>query len=864
MAARARRHANAALALIVAAAVLFALGAGFGPIPALGQALVPGRGIWSSADADLTAATKTAAIRGLSGPVTVSFSQAGLASIAASTDNDAFLAQGYVTASFRFAQMDLERRVGEGRLSQLDGRALLASDRFELRLGLLRTARAEWAATPRASQAGQALISYARGVNDWLAGVTASHQWPVLYELAGVRPPRWTPVDSLVIQELLTQQLDFGTSPLDYALLERSLGPAVTMTWFPVQAVTAQQPYDPGPYRYQRPVPFTAKNANAADVTGRVTAWKRRAAPGRRPASGHGTPSLATAMAVTSILTGMRGLPAGERHLHMDSNAWAASGQAVQGGRAMLAGDPHLQLTLPSDWYEVALSSPHFDVTGASLPGIPAVVLGHNAHAAWSITDAQNQSTFYYSEHTAKDHPGDYFWQGQWRPVRKVRYDIPVRGGGTVALTVDLTVHGPIMTMNGQTTSVDWMGDVPSNDLAAILRVDQSASFTQFRTALKNWGAPAENFAYADDNGNIGIVGAGYYPQPPAGSAPWLPMSGTGGSDLVGTIPFGEIPQVYDPPSHLVITANQRPVGPGYPYYIGTSVDFDPGYRPGEIRQVLSHHHGAVTVADFAGLQGNVTDQLALALVPRLLSALAAASLSPEQRAARTLLAGWNGAMGENSAAASVWSKFLSDYLSAVFKPWWSARKVPVHLDPFGLSLTYSPIPLLEDLQRWTISAPDNWAFTSPGGPPRDAQAVMRAAFTLAVSQLSGRLGPDPSSWRWGRLHSRSIPSITGSPALSYRPYPAGGDPRTVDAADGGMDSSFGPSWRMIVAWTGPGQSTAESVYPGGQSGDPASPWYQNLVAYWRKGRYLTLPAAASRLPGTAVWTLRPPGQAST
>jgi penicillin G amidase len=859
MAGRVRRHANAACALIVAVALLLVLGAGFSSIPALGVVLDPGRGIWASASAGLTATSQTLRLAGLRAPVTVSFSPAGLAAITAPTNRDLFLADGFVTASFRFTQMDLERRLGEGRLAQLDGRPLLASDRFELRLGLLRTARAEWAATPRTSPAGQALLAYAQGVNDWLAATAASHQWPVLDELTGARPRRWTPVDSLVIQEVLTQQLDFGTSPLDYALLDRTLGANLTMKWFAVQAVTAtaRQPYDPGPYRDRAPVPFPAPNANASVLAGVVTAAAAQRAGSRHQLGAGGRISARAAVAASSILAGLRGLPAGEQHVHPDSNAWAADGPAVAGGGAMLAGDPHLQLTLPSDWYQVSLRSPGYDVTGASLPGIPAVVLGRNAHIAWSITDAQNQSTLFYRERTAKSHPGEYFWNGQWRAMRKVHYSIPVHGSASVPLTVDLTVHGPVLTMTGQTTSVDWMGDLPSADLAAILRIDQAASFASFRAALRQWGAPAENFAYADDRGNIGIVGAGYYPQVPAGASPWLPLPGTGSADVTGTIPVAEIPQVYDPPGHVVVTANQRPVTGSYPYYLGTSMNFDPGYRPAEIRQFLSQHP-ALTRADFARLQGNVVDQLAVALVPSLLRALAAGQLTAIQHTASQLLAGWNGAMAEQSAAATLWWAFLRDYLAGVFQPWWTAKKVPAHLDPNALSLSDYPIPLLEDLQQWTISDPANSAFSPPGGPVREAGQVMRTAFGQAVSQLARRLGPVPSSWRWARLHRRSIPSLTGAAALGIGPYPSGGDPRTVDAADGGMDSSFGPSWRLIVDWTGPHQAVAEAVYPGGQSGNPASPWYQNLMSYWRHGRYLSLPAATADQADARVWTLRP------
>src|SRR6201994_20682 len=245
----AARVINVAGALPVSGLLFFVLAAGFGTIPPLGAALDPGNGAWTSASGGRLPGPETLRLTGLQHPVTVTFTAQGVPSIQAATDHDAYLALGYVQARFRLAEMDSERRLGEGRLAQLAGPSELASDPFELLLALLRTAQREWAATPRSSPAGQALLSYARGVNDDLAQVRARGDWPAEFSLARVYPSTWTPVDSLVIQGVLTQELDFTTTPLDYALLERSLGSARTMAWFPVNPRGPQSPFDPGPYR---------------------------------------------------------------------------------------------------------------------------------------------------------------------------------------------------------------------------------------------------------------------------------------------------------------------------------------------------------------------------------------------------------------------------------------------------------------------------------------------------------------------------------------------------------------------------------------------------------------------------------------
>jgi len=840
------RYGNGVAALVASACLLGLLGAGLRTVPALGPVLVPGHGAWTSADGGKLPVSQTLALPGLSKPVQVTFTAQGLASINARTDADTFLALGYLHASFRLTQMDLQRRLAEGKLAQLVGPGGVASDKFELRLGLLRTAWQEWTQMPKYSPAARALIAYSLGVNDYLTQVRASKQWPAVFSLAGVYPSDWTPVDSLAVQGELTQELDFTTTPLDYALLDRSLGAQRTMDWLGVLPPNQQSPYDTGPYRNLGLAPL----AGTPSVADYRVSGQPRSQKGNQAAGTAAMPA-GLAQASAAILAQAGALPAGQLYSAPASNAWAANGPKVAGGGAMLAGDPHLPQTLPSIWYQVALTAPGLAVSGVSVPGLPGILIGHNAHIAWSLTDTQNQATLFYDEQTVASLPGEYFWHGQWRQMRVLHYTIAVRGGAPARLTVDETVHGPVLTRDGQTVAVDWMGALGSPDVAALYAISRASDFAQFRVALAGWRSPAMTFVYADDRGNIGAISAGYYPEVRSGE-PWLPMPGSGADDVAGVIPYAAVPQAYDPPSHLVVTANQRPVGPSYPYYIGTTADFfDPSYRADAEQEFLARHQ-SMRPANFAVLQNDLGDQLASVIVPRLLAALKKAPLTSLQKQAEQALAGWNRQMTVASPGASIWWTFWTDYLSAVFKPWWTAAKVPVHLDRTGLVVGPGQFGLDADLEAWTLGDQWNPAFSPPGGPARNAASVMRAAFATAVAHLAATLGGGPGSWAWGRLHTRQFESLTGAQALGYGPQAAGGDLWTVDAAEGGINSSVGPSWRMIVSWAGLGRPVAEGIYPGGQSENPASPWYANLVGDWWTGSYLPMPAAGAGSAGPA------------
>ncbi len=810
------RVINLVAALLAAGALLYVTFVGAKGLPALGPAFNPSTGAWTMAADAAGLGNQTLHLAGLQQPVRITLEHDGTAHVVALTDHDLFLAVGYLHARFRLFQMDLLRRQGEGRLSEVVGKAALDSDRFELQLGLLRTAQQEWAQASAASKL--ALDAYAQGVNDRIDEAERTHQLPAMFDLLDYQPQPWTPIDTGIVQGDETQSLNFKDTPLVMALLDKSLGADLTSRWFPMLPPNPQSPYDPGPYPSAKAPAAVASMATLTDAQA-ASDW--------------------------ALYQRLASLPPGLIATGGASNNWAVAGAKSTSGGALLAGDPHLHLTLPAIWFQLTEDSPGYHTSGASIPGTPVVLIGHNQHIAWSLTNGANQQTFFYNEKEDGAHPGQYFWQNAWHSYKSVSYDIPVRGGATDHLTVKLSTHGPVITERGLTTTVWWSGNLPSQDLDVLLRIGQASDFKAFSDAVRDWHAPTQNFVYADDRGNIGMISAGYYPQVPQGQ-PWLPMPGTGEYDVTGTVPYSDIPQIYDPPSGVVWSANQRQVGADYPYYIGTSSFFDPGYRADEISRFLSQDR-QFGASDMVALQTDTRDFLAAEITPLLLQALATDQLTTGEQQARELLANWDYRMEIDSAAASVWWTFLQAYLSQTFDPWWRAKGVKLDKQEVINSLG-------QDLEAWTLGDPSNAAFTPPGATALTASDVMRKAFHAAFSTLTTELGPDPGSWTWGTIHTRTLENLLIS-NLSYGPRADRGDTYTPLAA-GDSPSTHGPSWRMVVDW---GTHTFSAIYPGGQSENPASTWYDNKVDAWWSGLYapmLTADKAASSA-GAATWSLR-------
>ncbi len=812
------RWLKGVLLLALAVLVTFVLSTPLGPVPALLPLLNPGQGVWGVAADAVSQPPKAENLPGLLHPVKVSYASGDIPHVFAQDNHDLFFMQGYLQAQNRLFQMDAMRRQGMGTLSAVVGKAALPTDEQFLKWGLLVGAQRTLAlmrSTPAGRQTLQDIAAYSAGVNLRIRQDEANHRLPLLFYLLGYQPAPWTPLDTLVVQEDMQEDLSLSFTPLDYAIMVQRLGPKLAAQLFPANAPTTQHPYDPGPYPSPAPAPAPLP-------------------PGTEPS--------AVASASASVLAQAQSshpLFAGLFQGMQMSNNWAVGGQLTASGKPILAGDPHLTLTLPSIWYEMQLQDPHYDVAGVSLPGAPGILIGHNQSMAWSLTDTQSASTFFYLEKTSPAHPHRYFFDGKWRKETLRTYHIQVKGSSPVTLTVPWTNNGPILTMDKQTVAMDWTGQYASQDVTALLKVDRAQSMQQFIAALQPyWNNPPHNFAFADKQGDIGIIAPGFYPIFPKGVNPALPMNGTGGAEWIGRIPPSQVPHVYNPPSHFVLSANQRPVAPSYPYYIGTAWnDFSDGARANTIYNFLSNKaNQPFTVAKMEQLQSDNQDYLAAHIAPLIAQAGQALHLSGPEGAAVAKMARWPGTMEKNSVQATIYYTFWSQYVQDTFGPWWKYAKVPTKVDR-DLRLTPSFTPLLEDLQHWTLHNVSSPFLTDPlTGVHRTTTQLMQQALSGALHELLHTLGPNPARWTWGRIHSRIFNSLSGLSALSRGPYPSGGDFDTPDAATPGLTATNGPSWRMIVDLGSFSNSVA--IYPGGQSENPLSPHYADLLPYWLNYRY--------------------------
>ena len=836
------------LSVAVAGGIVFGTSRSFGPLPALGEAFNAGTGVWTNAaDDQLLPRNESLAIPGLEEKVEILFEINGTPHIKADTDHDAWLAIGYLHAKFRLFQMDMMRRQGKGLLSEVVGRDALESDRFQRQIDLRRTAEAEWADLDPKSELHQVITSYTEGINAVIAERKESGQWPLMVTMLGYEPSPWEPQDTFVLKGVLAQMMSLSPTPVYNEILAQSLGDDRFEELFPVLLPGKQSPYDSGPYKKDELKPMAISAEPYFQERGESSISRDNSDQAIQSSIEKGGGVFAYAKRLDNLLPH-------SLHSNSNSNAWVVDGSRTESGKPMLASDPHLELSLPSTWYQIEVEAPSVKFAGVTVPGIPFALVGHNQYISWGMTSGQSQQTFYYKEQTDSAHPEQYYWNGQWRRMNSKTHYIPIKGEKPETFIVKSTIHGPIVSEGGQTLAMTWIGMIPSTGgLNSMMQLNKAENVGQFKEAFQEWTAPAMNFVYADRTGEIAILGAGCYPVFAEGVKPWLVMPGTGEADIKGAIPFRDIPQAYSADSHILASANQRQVRGEYPYYIGAN-DFEVGYRANRIYQLLNESQ-KLNAEDFARFQNDLYDPLAAEMVPVLIVALRDASLNDKEAKAMESLRNWNYQMEGESVPASVWWMFWEKYLQATFSPWWEAYKVP-DKEYRWLKVTQNRPTLVSNLHDWTLNDPENEFFSNPlTGEKRVAGQVMTEAFHSAVMELEKMMGAEVSKWTWQTIHKRSLVSLSQLDALSYGPRGAGGNSYTLHVAPG-LDSEYGPTWRMVFDW---GSSQGMCNYPGGQSENPVSPWYQDRVEAWWNGEYSKMSDFETVSSGdfSARWTLQ-------
>lgn len=737
----------------------------------------------------------TVTVTGLRGAVEILRDRWGTPHVFAQSLEDAAYGAGWAMAQDRLFHIELLRRLTQGRLAEVVGPAALDVDKLHRTLDLHGEGRRLLQrASPRARAMAEA---YAAGVNAYAA--TLGGSLPVEFAL-----------------------LRIGFAPLaadDLAGVLPYMAFSLMDTWR-MEPVYERLVEKLGPGRFARLFPDAAGGSMAA-----------------YPPSASLAPEVLTAGIAAAERLGLAAGGGG-------SNNWAVAPRKSASGHAMLANDPHLGLALPALWYTLHLVTPELDVAGVTIPGFPIITIGHNRHIAWGLTNLMADNGDFFLERINPDNPRQVMHRGQWVDLVEREETIAVKGQAPVKLTVRTTPHGPLMheLMKGQTQALALRWTInaatDANELDGFLALNLARNWEEFRAGVARMGGVAQNFAYADREGNIGVQAGGRIPLRQGVAAGYRYRVGWDGSqEWSGFVPFERMPRSYNPHQGWLATANTAPFGRPAPFYLATY--YEPRDRWLRIAEVLGGKD-KLTVTDMQALQNDHIWFRARELAEKIREAYQEhPPADPDERAALKLFDHWKGEMEADSAAAAVFASFFPALFREIFA------------DEMGAELAQE-VQALRNLQATliqTVLEGDVTWLDRLNTPERESWAeVIRPAFAKAVAELKARLGGEPASWTWGRLHTFEAAHPLGrvwwlAPYFNRGPVPVPGSSMTVGKMQyphGTFKMNHGASMRQITDFAD--INAALVVLPGGQSGIPASPHYDDGLALWLAGQYHPLP----------------------
>ncbi|MEQ9488224.1 MAG: penicillin acylase family protein [Alphaproteobacteria bacterium] len=725
----------------------------------------------------------TASLPGLDAPVSVDRNNNGIPTIKAESQSDAYRTLGYIHAQDRLWQMEMTRRIGAGRLAELIGSSGLGFDRYIRTLGLYPLAQAQ--VDTLSDDARAVLDAYVSGVNAYL-----SHRpdpLPPEFQLLFHDPEPWTAADSLVWGRLMAFQL--STNQRDERLRARLS-----------EVLTDEQLADFLPDAPAIPVTIPKSVSTAA-----------RSVPD-----------------VPEILQS-RGA----------SNAWVLSGERTMMGKPILANDPHLGFSAPNLWYLARIETPTLTLAGATVPGVPFHILGHNGRIAWGMTTTYADTQDLFVETLSED-GRQYRTQEGWKDITVIPETIKVRFGDDVTQLVRMTHHGPLVSdlsdepgPANTATALAFTGLRGDDTTAeALFRVNRATDRQSFIDALRLYVAPVQNIHYADVDGTIGLVAAGAIPVRANGNG-LVPVDGASGSyDWTGFLDFDHLPQIFNPESGQIISANHRLVDESYPHLI--AAQWPPGFRSMRLDQLIGETP-ASPVPQSTEWQQDIVSPAAASLTPFL------TRLEPESTLSQASLAtvrGWDHSMDRSMAAPLIYYAWLdrlipilaADELKGALPQYWREREV------FAYNALETRHDWCDDIDTQVLE-------------DCDSQALK--ALDEATVWLSERYGDDPSEWRWGDAHvarfdHRFLGRLPGLGALANLQIETDGGDHTVNrgqtraSGDAPFQHLHGAGYRAVYDLSDLDLSLFSMA--GGQSGHFLSPHYGDMLTDWRDGVYFRLP----------------------
>jgi penicillin amidase len=739
-------------------------------------------------------------LAGLRDKVTVRRDERGIPYIEAKNEDDLYFAQGYITATDRLWQMDIFRRNARGQLAEILGNAVVEEDKRHRTLGFTQECEAEVAQTSTHTRG--LLESYAKGVNAYIASLDAK-SLPAEFLILQYKPQPWTAVDSL--------------------LVVKNFFEALSSTWrFDVmRAALAGLPAD----KLAGLMPETSP----LDV---LVVGKDTKTASAKPS---GTHIAASAQLLRALATDQETETRSLERIGLyaeglaASNNWVVSGKHTASGKPLLANDPHLAASAPSIWYLVHLTAPGLRVAGVSAAGLPGVVIGHNDHIAWGFTNVNPDVQDVYAEKFDDTNPHRYLTPAGWTDAQIRHEEIKVRKGftdsatDTVALDVVITRHGPIvLEKDGRRYALRWTAlDPKLNGADANFQLNAARNWKEFAAALKSYTGPTQSMVYADDEGHIGYYAAGVVPVRKSGdgSAPY--DGSTDAGEWISYVPFDKLPHVYDPPSGIIVTANQRIVGTDYPYFL-THYWAQP-YRSRRIYDLLNQKP-KLTSDDFRAIQGDVYSiagvtfaRGAAKILKDQLTAPADGKLSESVGAFEK----WDGEMKVDSAVA---------LLLAEMRIAFRARIINAAIGD-ELAKVYLWANFDTTLDRIITDQPAAWL-------PKEFKTYpdfLRACYEDARQSLTKRFGADETKWTWGNRSKATFPHplaavpFVGS-SFVIQPFAQSGTGFLLGAT---VNVGGNVSMRLI-ADPGDWDKTQHGITLG-ESGRPNTPHWSDQLDDWRK-----------------------------
>lgn len=765
-------------------------------LPPLGSFFSPFEGFWHNAEPINDFASQNIEIPNLHGSVRVVMDERLVPHIFANTMADAAFAQGFLTAKYRLFQLDLMARLSAGRLSEVLGERTLATDKLTRRQGMVYGARQSVEAWKQAPQVMEILQAYTDGINAYIDQLCTC-DYPIEFKLLNYKPEKWSVMKTALVKKYMDKTLCFGEDDVQATNALKHFGRKLFDKLYPLYN-PKQSPVIPSGTLWDfEPLPLDTGKANI-----------------QTQAIGFIDSKVGDA---TTILEG--------------SNNWAVSGIKTASGYPILSNDPHLRLTLPSIWFENQIHTNELNAYGVTVPGLPGILIGFNEYIAWGETNVGQDVNDWYLIQWTDSTKSAYYLDGKIQKADLVVEKYQVKGMKEPVLdTVRWTYWGPVVyedvnnPWNG--LAMHWIGHMAPKptEILTFFELMKAKNYDDYYRALSYYSYPGQNFAFASTEGDVAITVNGTYPVKSFEQGRFVQDGSSTANAWHGWIPYEHFPRVKNPERGFIASANQHSTDPTYPYYYHSS-HFD-DYRGRYIIKRLSELD-SITPEDMMAMQTDNHSLYALEGLQAILANVNSSQLNQQELQILKKLEGWDCSFDAEKVEPMLFLNWMEKCYQMTFDEVTAANSDD---RPMLWPEDWLLIQLLQE-------KPSDGLFDDMSTPEKTetASEIVTAAFKNMVGELADQLTTNPN-FNWSNQKSTAIMHLAQIPAFSSMNLKVGGHKQAPNA----ISESHGPSWRMVVLLQ-PGKVKAWGVFPGGQSGNPGSPFYKTGLEKWLKGEYFEL-----------------------